>query len=768
MSGSDGSTLPSAAHLTPLDAPEAAVRAHDDGARALRHTPIWWRRFMVMSRRANVFVWLEVLSVVALIIAVSASYLAYTQDPDPSGALPAMQVSLLLMAILVPAMAILVFIGRRLALYRAAGSTARLHVRLVFFFSMVAAVPTLLIAGIAAFLFQTGVFFWFSDDSRGLMENANVLAQSYYDANQRDVQDETITMASDMRAILERVAITDDDFQYFYAYQAQSRKISESLILQRMEDGSLRTAVVYELTEGNRPIEFSEAALPRLDEGEFVVVEGSPDRIAALAPIDKAAGIYLYNARNTEETMFNSWASAQAISTAYDTLTRDARTLQLRFNIALVAVSLFLVGLAIWFALRFADRQVEPLTDLVGAARKVGQGNFALRVEGRTGADEIGLLNRAFNRMTAQLEKQTDALVSANRQIDDRRAFMEAVLESVSAGVISVDRGGRVLLANSSAHGLLEHTDACESGADLEGSPLKRLSPEIDRMVREGTSRAIVTHAKGTELLTLAVKVAPGTSGYVITFEDITRQLLDQRQAAWSDVARRIAHEIKNPLTPIQLATERLKRRYRKQVDEGEDAELFDELTSTIVRQVGDLRKMVDEFSSFARLPKPVFRSEDAVDLVRQAVFLQEVAHNGIEFSVDASTVDTREVRCDRHQLGQAMTNVLKNAVEAIEARAAEARGAYAGSIKVSLASSSDYLTVVVEDNGVGLPADGERLVEPYVTTREKGTGLGLAIVNKIVDEHGGDMAFAASESGGTTVTLRFARDPQISESEPA
>ncbi|MEL7318633.1 MAG: ATP-binding protein [Pseudomonadota bacterium] len=764
MSGSDGSVLP---NTTPIQAGVASLEGAEAQPRISRNSPVWWRRIQVASRRANLFVWLEILSVIALIMAVTATYFAYTQNPETSGALPAMQVSLLLMSILVPAMAILVFVGRRLALYRAAGSTARLHVRLVFFFSMVAAVPTLLVAGFAAFLFQTGVDFWFSDDSRGLMENANVLAQSYYDANQRDVQDQTITMASDLRFYFERGGtIFDEEFPDRYAYQAQGRKISESVIFQRLEDGTLRTAAVMNLMEGNQPMPFSERALAQLDSGDFVVVEGSPDRIAALAPIDKGAGIYLYTARNTEETLFNSWASAQAISTAYDTLTNEARTLQLRFNIALVSVSLLLVGLAIWFALRFADRQVEPLTDLVGAAHKVGQGNFALRVEGRTGADEIGLLNRAFNRMTAQLEKQTDALVSANRQIEDRRAFMAAVLESVSAGVISVDDAGRVLLMNSSAQSLLESAEACEPGADFEGLPIANFSPEIDQMVREGTSRAIVTHTKDSELLTLAVKVAPGKSGYVITFEDITRQLLDQRQAAWSDVARRIAHEIKNPLTPIQLATERLKRRYRKQVDEGEDAELFDELTSTIVRQVGDLRKMVDEFSSFARLPKPVFRSEDAVDLVRQSVFLQEVAHNGIEFSVDTEAVETREIRCDRHQLGQAMTNVLKNAVEAIEARAAEARGAYAGTISVRLESNESYLTATVEDNGVGLPADGERLVEPYVTTREKGTGLGLAIVKKIVDEHGGDMGFAASESGGTRVTLRFARDPQISEGD--
>lgn len=728
-----------------------------------RLLPRWWRQFVVAARRANLFLWLEILAVVALLMAVLVTWFAFTRASAPGDVLPTMQVSVLLMATLVPAMALLVLIGRRLALRRAAGSTARLHVRLVFFFSMVAALPTLLVAGFAAFLFQTGVDFWFSDESRGLMENANALAQNYYDANQRNVEQNSIIMAADMRDTLVRVPITDPDFPDFYLYQAQGREISESAILQRMSDGSFRTAFAFNLPEDTGHLQFSRKALPRLDSGEPAVVVGSPERIEALVPIDAQSGVYLYNARTTEETMFNSWTRAQSIVTAYDRLTGSARTLQLRFNLALVAVSLLLVGLAIWFALRFADRQVQPLTNLVGAARKVGQGNFALRLEGRTGADEIGLLNRAFNRMTAQLEKQTQALVNANRQIDDRRAFTEAVLESVTAGVISVDAEARVTLMNSSAQALLGPDGAAtldDRAGSMIGHALDELSPELSRMIADGKERAVITHAKGSELLTLAVKVAPGTSGHVITFEDITRQLLDQRQAAWSDVARRIAHEIKNPLTPIQLATERLKRRYRTQVGD-EDRALFDELTSTIVRQVGDLRKMVDEFSSFARLPKPVFRNEDALDLVRQAVFLQEVAHFGIAFSVSSTELSDREVRCDRHQFGQAMTNVLKNAVEAVEARAAEGLGQYAGEIIVTMRDAGDSVVITIEDNGVGLPADRERLIEPYVTTREKGTGLGLAIVNKIVDEHEGGMGFASTPSGGTRVTLRFARNPQ-------
>jgi two-component system nitrogen regulation sensor histidine kinase NtrY len=308
---------------------------------------------------------------------------------------------------------------------------------------------------------------------------------------------------------------------------------------------------------------------------------------------------------------------------------------------------------------------------------------------------------------------------------------------------------------NSSAQKLLRPADA----GPPEGQLLADIAPPLAGLVGPGANEGIVQYAKGSELLTLAVKVTSNPSGAVLTFEDITRQLLDQRQAAWSDVARRIAHEIKNPLTPIQLATERLKRRYRRQIEV--DGELFEELTQTIIRQVGDLRKMVDEFSSFARLPKPVFRNEDPVDLARQALFLQEVARPDISF-IFASQGEMLTIACDRHQFGQAMTNVLKNATEAVEARAKSADEAYRGRIMLGIEGNEDFVTVTVTDNGIGLPKDRERIVEPYVTTREKGTGLGLAIVKKIIEEHGGDMAFSSVETGdgGTRVTMRFARDP--------
>ena len=726
-----------------------------------RSPPRWLRRFVVAARRSNVFLLLEIFFAAAFLAVVASTWLTFADAPPGGQSLPPSQVAGLLIGGLVPAMALLVLLGRRLAIKRAAGSTARLHVRLVFLFSLIAAVPTLLVAGFAAFLFQSGVDFWFSDNSRGLMENTRQLADSFYEENQVDVGNETVAMAGDMRFYLERGSLVDEAFPNFYRYQAEPRDISESAILQAMPDGTVRTAFLYGVNEGTEPASFAERFLAPVRSGEPVAIEGSEGRIEALAPIDRESGIYLYNSRTAQADSFRSWQAATNISTAYDALTLRARALQLRFNLALFFVSLGLVGLAVWFALRFADRQVEPLTSLVAAAREVGGGNFAMRVDGRTGADEIGLLNRAFNRMTAQLEKQTDALVTANRQLDERRDFIEAVIESVSAGVMSIDAKGRILLMNGPAERLLlGHQGADRAGPQGEGErTVHSLVPQIAAMVAAGLEQGIVGYTKGSDLLTLAVKIARERDGHVITFEDITRQLLDQRQAAWSDVARRIAHEIKNPLTPIQLATERLKRRYRRQILE--DGELFDELTDTIKRQVGDLRTMVDEFSSFARLPKPVFRPEDALDLTRQSLFLQEVGHSEIDYHLTGDVDGPIRIQCDRHQFGQALTNVLKNAAEAVEAEAAREIGPdYRGRIEVTIETAEDSISIAIADNGVGLPKDRERIVEPYVTTRERGTGLGLAIVNKIVEEHGGDMQFAVRPEGGTRVTLRFARDP--------
>jgi two-component system nitrogen regulation sensor histidine kinase NtrY len=715
--------------------------------------PRWWRRTVVASRRSNFFLLLEVISSIVLAVMVVTSWIAFSSAPERGTLLPSGRAAALLIGTLMPAMALLVLIGRRLALRRAAGGAGLLHVRLVFFFSLIAAIPTLLVAIFAAILFQSGIEFWFSDNSRGMLQNANKLARGYYEQNLRDVGNETLTMAGDLRYYLSQYSIASSEFAEGYSLQVLNRKLNDSAILQKGPDGRLVTAAIVDPDENPDRDRVSKDMLRKVDAGEPVVVTASAKRIEAFTAIDKQAGIYLYAARGSDSLTLSQWQRAQSVRHSYEVLTHRARTLQLRFNLALFFVSLGLVWLTIWFALRFADRQVQPLTDLVAAARKVGGGNYALRVEGRTGADEIGALNRAFNRMTAQIEQQTTALIGANRQLEERRAFTEAVLESITAGIIYADAQGCILLMNSSAKKILADND----GSPPIGLNLEEVTPQLASMLEAQLESGLVRYNRIGELLTLAVKIVPAISGNVITFEDITRQLIDQRQAAWSDVARRIAHEIKNPLTPIQLATERLNRRYRKQIIQ--DGELFEELTSTIIRQVGDLRKMVDEFSSFARMPKPVFRPENAVDLVRQALFLQDMAHSEITFTFSADESAPETIACDRHQFGQAMTNILKNAVEAIESRMTAGDPDFQGCISVHVAGEGDAFRIDVRDNGIGLPKDRERIVEPYVTTREKGTGLGLAIVTKIVEEHGGEMTFS-SDGGVTQVTLYFARDP--------
>ncbi|MBV1917080.1 MAG: HAMP domain-containing protein [Sphingomonadaceae bacterium] len=728
----------------------------DEGVSARRNWPRWWRGAQVAARRANLFAVIEIVAAAAFLIMTATTWIALQSPSNRNELLPSNLTAILLVGTLVPAMALLVLLGRRLALRRAMqymGGTGGMHVRLVFIFSLIAAIPTLLVVIFASVLFQSGVEFWFSDSSRGLLENANKLARGYYEQAQRDVGYESAAMADDIGNFLSQKPITSPDFAEFYSYQVVNRKLTESAILQAGEDGKLRTAAIVD-PEGNsshdrigRPI------LERLDSGEALVVSANANEIEAVVPIDRRAGIYLYTARSSDLLAFSQGQRAQNIVNAYKVLSSRARVLQLRFNIALFVASLALLGLSVWFALRFADRQVKPLYQLVDAARRVGRGNFSLRVEGRRGADEIGMLNRAFNRMTAQIEEQTHDLVSANQQLQERRAFIEAVLESVTAGIVSLDADGEVLLMNSTAQKLLLD----RSAPGPVGMPFTEMAPQLASMIEKGTQSGIIQHSKAGELLTLAVKISRDRTGHVITFEDISRQLVDQRQAAWSDVARRIAHEIKNPLTPIQLATERLSRRYRKQIDD--NPELFEELTSTIIRQVGEMRKMVDEFSSFARMPKPMFRSEDPVALVRQALFLQEVARPEIAFEFRAED-DIDPMACDRHQLGQAMTNVLKNAVEAVDVHAKDMESDFTGTVSVSMRKADNHVEVSIADNGIGLPQDRERIVEPYVTTRDKGTGLGLAIVNKIVEEHGGEMLFASNAGGGTTVTMSFACDP--------
>ncbi len=709
------------------------------------------RRFAVMMRRGSLFPALEIGCVLLLIGMLGLSWWLVSSYQGREAMVPAPVTATLLVANLVPAMALLALIGRRVAISRANASgeqgTGQLHVRFVALFSLISSIPMLLVVVITSLLFQYGVEFWFSERARTMLENANDLARGYYEEGRRDVSAETVAMASDLRQYLQQTRIDSPEFAEAYVFQVAGRKMNESAIVEVGADGVLRTAAIVDPDNRTSSDRVSPAIIRQLDKGETAVVSAEADRIEVVTPIDRQAKIYLYVARASNQLALSQWERAQTVLTDYKALFSRSQNLQVQFNIALFFVSLLLVAVALWAALKFADRMVRPLTDMAGAARDISTGNFAIRVDTANRTDEVGVLGRAFNRMASRLAEQTSALIRANSQLDDRRAFTEAVLESVSAGVISVDPMGVVRLMNSTAQRLLQ-TEV----AHCLGCTLSDIAPPFARLVGEGTEKAVIQYSRENDLLTLAVRVVREPYGIVITFEDITQQLVDQRQAAWSDVARRIAHEIKNPLTPIQLAAERLKRRYASKVSE--DDATFGQLTDTIVRQVGDLRNMVDEFSSFARMPKPVFREENFFDLVRQAIFLQEVAHPAIRFAADGAH-EGSDLCCDRRQIGQAVTNTLKNAVEAIEARQ-QIEQDYSGAVTATVFRQEPYLVLTLDDNGIGLPADRDRIVEPYMTTREKGTGLGLAIVKKIVEEHYGELSFEPNDQGGTRVTIRM------------
>jgi two-component system nitrogen regulation sensor histidine kinase NtrY len=480
-----------------------------------------------------------------------------------------------------------------------------------------------------------------------------------------------------------------------------------------------------------------------------VVVTQKPDRIEAATRLPGRPKVYVYASREANMLGLRQFDRARTVLADYNGLFERSQQLQLQFNGALYLGSLLLLALAVIAAIVVADRIVRPLGTLIGATRTAAGGDLSVRVTPPARDDEIAVLTRAFNRMTEQLEGQTGALVNVNAQLEARRSFIEAVLSGVSSAVVSVDADHHILLVNAAAERLIG-----QSAADLTGQPLADVAPELAGLLTSGEREGVVQLVRrDAEPATLAAKAVAQGDGFVLSFEDITQQLLDQRRAAWSDVARRIAHEIKNPLTPIQLAAERLQRRFGEKV-EG-DAPTFRRLTDTIVRQVHDMRRMVDEFSSFARMPKPTFGVEDIRDILRQAVFLFEVAKPDIVFSV--KTPDEIEpLVCDRRLLSQALTNIVKNAVEAIEEKSDNIASSPVGHISAELATGAgDAIVIRVSDDGVGLPQARDTIAEPYMTTRQGGTGLGLAIVKKIVEQHYGELEFCDNPAGpGTCVTL--------------
>lgn len=695
------------------------------------------------------------LGVLAIVlVAAGATYWTVSSAHDEARLLSPALVAFLLVSNLIPAVALIVLLGRRIAYRRAAsseiGGGGKLHVRLVAIFSVLASVPTLMLAVVASLLFQFGAEFWYSDRARGMLESAVDVVRSTYDAEAKNILEETALMGGDIQNALTEAELDDPRFSDFLYEQLVRRTLSEMLLLRAVPGEELRTLALVNPYERDIDATVSPERLRALREGASHVYIPQPNGLGVLMPFDRPNDLYIYTARVFDEDLIQRLARGEEVFASYRALREQSQSVQIQFNAALLAISILIVGLAVFVALKVADRLVRPVAELVGAARRVADGDLAARVATPKSDDEVSTLATAFNTMTDQLQQQTNALLSANSQIESRRVLIEAVVEGVTAGVISIGGDRTIRLINSSALAMLKAGE----GPALD-RPLGEIAPELDHLLNHDSREAVVQLTAGGDARTLAVKIAADGDGRILTFDDITQQLLDQRRAAWSDVARRIAHEIKNPLTPIQLAAERLQRRYGKQIA-GDDG-TFARLTETIVRQVGDLRRMVDEFSSFARMPKPVFREESVVDLARQSLFLHEVAHPAIRFTLDHGDVSPSLV-CDRRQIGQALTNIVKNAVEAVEAKEfVDGQG----EISMSLRNATDdQLILEIADNGVGLPVERDRIVEPYMTTRARGTGLGLAIVKKIIDEHFGTINFSDRPGGGTMVTLCF--DPHL------
>ncbi|MFT6571553.1 MAG: two-component system nitrogen regulation sensor histidine kinase NtrY, partial [Sphingomonas echinoides] len=554
------------------------------------------------------------------------------------------------------------------------------------------------------------------------------------------VEKETVALATDVNkmAVGQHWNPGNPSFQAIFEQSAFQRSLSAAVLFKIDSKGRLLRYAYYGLPGYDAVKNIDVGELQQLLRGDGISKTGTnASRTHSMTTVPETDYLVYTEREIDAKEMTRRLAQAKSVFSDYESLLRRSRLIELRFNVALLVLSLLIISIVVFVALAVADRLVRPIGALVTAAEKVSSGDFTARVPTPKTDDEIGTLTSAFNQMTERLQAQTGALES-------RRALIEAVMSGVTAGVISVAPDGTIRLINRSAITLLDGAD------DMPvGKPLKLIAPELAALLDGQDREAIIETGTGNDARTLAVKVTRAVEGPILTFDDITGQLLDQRRAAWSDVARRIAHEIKNPLTPIQLAAERLQRRYGKQIDPEDTT--FARLTDTIVRQVGDLRRMVDEFSSFARMPKPVFREESLVDLARQTLFLHEVAHPGVVFSLTHEAPGPMLV-CDRRQIGQALTNIVKNAVEAVEANP----GAAEASVTMSLDETPDRTTITVADTGIGLPAARDRIVEPYVTTRARGTGLGLAIVKKIVEEHFGTMTFADRPGGGTIVTVSF------------
>ena len=638
-------------------------------------------------------------------------------------------------------------------------AAARLHVRIVGLFSIIAAAPAILVAVVASVTLDRGLDRLFSTRTRAVIENSMIVAEAYMREHGQLVRGDILAMAFD---VARAKPLFDQDrarFRQFFTAQAQVRGLPVAEIL------TAEVAIIERAdTKFNQPVlQPSKQALASANETEpQVALILDANYVAAIVKLRNYPDYYLHVARPLDPRIVAQLSATRESVSEYAALQARRLGVQVAFALMYTVIALSVLLSAVWIGLNFANLLVAPIRRLIGAANLVSTGNLYVQVPIRRSEGDLAQLGETFNKMTQELRTQRDDLVRARDVIDSRRRFTEAVLAGASAGVIGVDAEGRIGILNRSAERLIGRSEA-----ETLGRPLADVVPELAEMLsaaRTGGRLAqgqITINRSGRER-NLSVRVTSeqadeSNHGYVITLDDITELVIAQRTSAWADIARRIAHEIKNPLTPIQLSAERLKRKYGKVIVD--DPAVFHQCTDTIVRQVDDIKRMVDEFSRFARMPKPVMAAEDVAETVRQAAFMMRVGHPDIDIEVEVAE-DPMPARFDPRLIAQALTNIIKNATEAIAAVAPGEIGR--GKIRVSAFREGDDIVIDVLDNGIGLPKENRsRLLEPYVTTREKGTGLGLAIVGRILEEHGGGIELSdasAKHAGerGAWVRLRF------------
>ena len=725
-----------------------------------------WRRFRVWARRVKLSRNLGYFLGAAAVASGVATVAALTGTQKGSSDLQTVVallyldvVLLLLLAAVVARKLIQVWAERR----RGRGG-AGLHVRFAVLFSAVAVTPAVLVVAFSAIFLNVGIQGWFGERVSTALNASTTVARAYLQEHRNAIRGDALAIAAELNDNAATLAQRPAALRDMLANAAAQRSLPEVVVLDGFGRVVARSALALSLEFDRVPTEAIEAAR----RGEVVLLTGDQDdRVRAVVRLARFVDAYLLVGRFVDSRIIDHIQRVERAVSQYQATQQQSRGIQISFVAMFVLVAVLLLLAAVWVGLTLATQMAEPIVELIDAAERVREGDLSVRVDARGSGDEVARLGRAFNRMTSQIETQRQGLVEANRQIDERRRFTEAVLTGVSAGVIGLNAAGAVNLPNRSAAELL--------GVDLAakaGMPLRAIVPEMaplldeaaarpDRLVQDQIRLSRQGQPRMLHVRLSAERNEGEVIGYVVTFDDITDLLSAQRTAAWADVARRIAHEIKNPLTPIQLSAERLKRKYLKEIVT--DPETFATCTETIIRQVEDIGRMVDEFSSFARMPQPSLKPENLSEICRQAVFLERARHPAVEFILELPPTDV-PLFCDVRQVSRAIVNVLKNGAESAESAqqtAPEGVTPRPGWVRLKLtpgAAARGLATLVtIEDNGAGLPAEHrDSLTEPYVTTRTKGTGLGLAIVKKIMEDHNGEILLDDREGGGARVSLAF------------